>query len=42
MTGDFLTNFPYERFDQLGDSSEGLQQDFRVIDSFADLNRLVV
>jgi len=41
MAGDFLGNLAYERIEQLGESIDSLQQDFRVIDSFADLKKII-
>jgi uncharacterized protein (DUF362 family) len=41
MAGDFLGNLAHERIEQLGESVQSFQQDFRVIDSFADLKKMV-
>ena len=41
MAGEFLGNLAYERIDQIGETIDRLQQDFRVIDTFADLKKLV-
>jgi uncharacterized protein (DUF362 family) len=39
--GNFLGNIAYEKIEQLGESIERYQQDFRVIDAFADIKKLV-
>jgi uncharacterized protein (DUF362 family) len=41
MAGEFLGNLAYEQIDQIGETIDRLQQDFRVIDTFADLKKLV-
>ena len=40
--GDFLGNIGYEQIEQIGEPLERYQQDFRVIDAFADLKKPVV
>ena len=39
--GNFLGNLAYEKIEQLGESIDRYQQDFRVIDAFADIKKLV-
>ncbi|HXV49763.1 MAG TPA: DUF362 domain-containing protein [Candidatus Binatia bacterium] len=39
--GEFLGNLAYEHIEQIGEPIERFHQDFRVIDSFADLKKLV-
>jgi uncharacterized protein (DUF362 family) len=41
MAGEFLGNIDYQQIEQIGEPVERLQQDFRVIDQFADLKKLV-
>lgn len=38
--GDFLGNLPREKIEQVGEKIERVQQDFRIIDDFADLKTL--
>src|SRR5262245_44020829 len=41
QAGEFLGNFGYEPIEQVGETIDRFQQDFRVIDNFADLKKLV-
>ena len=40
QAGDFLGNLAYEKIEQIGESIDRYQQDFRVIDAFADIKKL--
>jgi uncharacterized protein (DUF362 family) len=39
--GEFLGNVGYEQIEQIGENLEGHQQDFRVIEEFAHLKKLI-
>ena len=39
--GEFLGNLGYEQIEQIGEPVERFQQDFRVIEAFADLKKLI-
>jgi len=41
QAGEFLGNLGYEQIEQVGETIDRFQQDFRVIDNFADLKKLV-
>src|SRR6266536_3483160 len=41
LAGEFLGNIGYEQIDQIGENLHSYQQDFRVIDNFAYLKKLV-
>jgi uncharacterized protein (DUF362 family) len=41
MAGEFLGNIDYQRIEQVGEPIERYQQDFRVIDAFGDLKKLL-
>lgn len=41
MAGEFLGNIDYQRIEQIGEPIERHQQDYRVIDDFIDLKKLV-
>jgi hypothetical protein len=41
QAGDFLGNLAYEKIEQIGETIDRYQQDFRVIDAFADIKKLV-
>ena len=41
MAGEFLGNLGYRQIEQIGEPIERYQQDFRVIEAFADLKKLV-
>ncbi len=41
LAGDFLGNLGYEQIEQLGENLERYQQDFRVIEQFAYLKKLI-
>ena len=40
QAGDFLGNLAYEKIEQIGETIDHYQQDFRVIDAFADIKKL--
>jgi hypothetical protein len=41
MAGEFLGNLGYEQIEQVGEPVERYQQDFRVIEAFADLKKII-
>ncbi len=41
MAGEFLGNIDYQRIEQIGEPIERYQQDYRVIDDFIDLKKLL-
>ncbi|MGH7888191.1 MAG: hypothetical protein ACREPG_10010, partial [Candidatus Binatia bacterium] len=41
MAGEFLGNLGYQQIEQIGEPIERYQQDFRVIEEFAELKKLV-